>query len=198
MALTQNTVRNFKDVATSNGTKTTHSIQLQGADGKIIGMIQNWQPSRTRGTRRVFELNANTSGQGVDIVPGVVESDSLSVTRIALWTADLFASFSAEKFADAKDWLQQSSPFEVKEIWASPANGNGVAADYAGSMVAGQNGTDAKNDPIKEGATRSGGPSVIVYFGCWFTEITPDSYTADGDKVVSETATIEVLGRSYS
>jgi hypothetical protein len=200
MALTQNTVRNFKDVQTSAGTKTSHSVSVLNADGsKVIGMIQSWQPTRSRAVQRIFEVNMNTSGQAVDLVPGVVEDDTLSVTRMALWTADLFNAFSSS-FTEATDWLQQKSPVQMQEVWTEPES-NGIASDYTGSLKTAETGESAYADISEAAASGSragGGPKIITYFGCWFSEITPEAYVSNGDKAVSENATIYVLGRSYS
>jgi len=64
-ALTQNTVRNFKDVQTSGGTKTTHSMQiLSPTKGSVIGMIQSWQLQEAKNKfSRVVENAVNEGPQ---------------------------------------------------------------------------------------------------------------------------------------
>ena len=133
----QYTHQNFAGIATSSGTKTSHSITILNGDNKTIGMIHSWQASRNRTVTRIHELNANTAGQAVDLVPGVVGTDQITISRYALWKSDLFYAIGESKDGSkvfggtpgsVKDMLQQRQPFEIREVWATPSN-NGIAKD---------------------------------------------------------------------
>jgi len=61
------------------------------ANGKIIGRINNWQPAGayTREATHIYEVNKETWGLPIDIVPGRATGFNVTFVRTEVWSQEL-------------------------------------------------------------------------------------------------------------
>lgn len=96
--------------------QTYHGVALM-VNGQIIGRIQNWQVSGVyqRTVTPVRELNYQTFGRVVDLVPGINEAYTATAQRVEVWNEEFEKACGyANVFTDL---LDQTFPFSVQEIW---------------------------------------------------------------------------------
>jgi len=98
-------------------TRTDHSITIR-VGSKIIGMIQDWNPSQARTITPSYEINAASPGVVYENIPGIATGLTISVTRI-----DLFKS--RMEHAWGKDFnitmlTDQHNPLSIMEWWDNP------------------------------------------------------------------------------
>jgi hypothetical protein len=99
--------------------RTSHAITIKTADGTTIGMIKQWNPAQTRKITPVYEINAVTSGDPVENLPGNVEGLTVRVQRYDLYTQRMEQAFGSSEI----NWLSdQDRPFTVQEHWRLPDN----------------------------------------------------------------------------
>lgn len=96
--------------------RTSHSLAIR-VNGKTIGLIQTLGYALTRTVTPIFELNPDTAGEPVDLVPGNVGTPELTVRRADLYTQKLEEVFGGVRLDMLSD---QSNPFEVVEVWKNP------------------------------------------------------------------------------
>jgi len=96
---------------------TQHVISIR-VNGTTIGYIQSWGLTHSRTLTPVYELNSATSGRRIEIVPGNVEGDSISVDRYDIYRKLMWKAFGFE--ADIVHLADHLRPFDVKEIWKTP------------------------------------------------------------------------------
>lgn len=96
-------------------TQTYHGFSLQ-IGGVTIGRITEWTPPQLdREVLPVYELNAKTFGQPVDLVPGVAKNFTLGFTRAEVWGEELEKAFGE---ADVYSLLtNQTRPFQIDEVF---------------------------------------------------------------------------------
>lgn len=98
--------------------KTSHGLQIV-VNGKVIGAITSWSPdAKTRGMTHIYELNYETSGHPVDIVPGNLGGFTIRVNRYDLWKdrfEEVFGGISVEEALGDQD-----RPFEVRQVMKRP------------------------------------------------------------------------------
>lgn len=96
--------------------RTSHSLAIR-VRGKTVGLVQAFGYSLGRTVTPIYELNPDTSGEVVDLVPGNITTPELTVTRV-----DLIRDTMEEVFGGVRlDMLSdQSNPFEVVEVWQYP------------------------------------------------------------------------------
>lgn len=101
---------------TSANTRTSHGLSII-ANGLAIGHIQSWRPSQQRTVTPIYELNAQTSGDPIDNVPGNVQGLTMQVTRYDIYTQLMETAFGTADLT----WLgNQMEPFHVIEKWVEP------------------------------------------------------------------------------
>lgn len=101
---------------TNLGIRTTHSLAIR-ARGKHIGLVQSFGYTLARGATHIYELNPDTSGEPVDIVPGNVTGLELSVARVDLMKDTMEQVFGGTDLSMLSD---QNNPFEIVEVWKYP------------------------------------------------------------------------------
>jgi len=107
--------------------RTSHAMTIR-ANGITVGVIQNWTVNMTRGVAHVYELNAATSGEPIETVPGNVGGLTININRYDLYTRRMEQAFGTPNFEMLGD---QQNPFEVRESWRFP-NGGVEARAYIG------------------------------------------------------------------
>ena len=107
--------------------RTSHAITIR-AGGITVGMIQSWNPGINRQITPAYELNAETSGQPVENIPGNVGGLTISVSRYDLYSSRMESVFGT---VDAEMLGDHSDPFQVVEAWRYPS-GQTEARIYTG------------------------------------------------------------------
>jgi len=95
-------------------TMTYHGCAIV-CNGNIVGRVQSWQVSgaKNREATHVYELNSNTWGKPVDLVPGKTTGYTIAMAHIEMWNAELELAFGYPAvFADLSD---QDRPFTLLE-----------------------------------------------------------------------------------
>lgn len=70
-------------------TKTYHGIQIL-FNGRVVGRITNWDVTPyTRDATLIYELDRDTAGMPVDIVPGKTTGRTITATRVELWKKEV-------------------------------------------------------------------------------------------------------------
>jgi hypothetical protein len=98
--------------------RTSHAITIR-ANGITVGLIQSWAPSQNRTITPIYEINAATSGEPIENVPGNVGGLTISVSRYDLYTKRMEQAFGTPDTAMLGD---HNNPFQVVELWRKPDN----------------------------------------------------------------------------
>ena len=98
--------------------RTSHAITIR-ANGITVGVVQSWAPAMNRGITGVYEINAATSGEPIEKVPGNVGGLTIGVSRYDLYTRRMEQSFGTPNSAMLGD---HNNPFNVVELWRFPDN----------------------------------------------------------------------------
>lgn len=99
--------------------ETTSTMTYHGGsivvNGAVIGRIQEWNSSGayTREANHVYELNGNTWGLPVDLVPGRATGFNVSWTRNEVWTQELEVTLGYGAVWEVL--TDQTYPFEANE-----------------------------------------------------------------------------------
>lgn len=96
--------------------KTSHAVSIR-INGKTIGRIQTWNPSQTRGVVGAYELNAATSGEVVENVPGNIGGLNIRVDRFELYKEPMMEIWGGVRWEMLTD---QTNPLSVNEKWRFP------------------------------------------------------------------------------
>lgn len=120
----------FRSNPPTTAVRTSHAMTIRSG-GITIGVIQSWGINMSRGVAHVYELNANTSGEPVEAVPGNVGGLTINVNRYDLYTRRMEQAFGGSAVTDFEMLGDQSNPFEVRESWRFP-NGTSEARVYVG------------------------------------------------------------------
>lgn len=103
--------------------RTSHAITITTVDGQTIGMIKEWQPALQRDVTPIYEINAATSGDPVENVPGNAKGMQIRVRRYDLYTKRMEEAFGSM----AIFWItDQDNPIQVREAWKFPDNSTEV------------------------------------------------------------------------
>ena len=96
-------------------TQTYHGFSIQ-VGGVTIGRITEWTPQALdRDATLIYELNAQTWGQPVDIVPGKANTFTVSFSRAEVWGEEIEKAFGED---DVYTLLtSQNTPFAVDEVF---------------------------------------------------------------------------------
>jgi hypothetical protein len=155
-------------------TATSHSITLRTDQGLKIARIQQWSPTMARTVEQIFEVQANNTGEPVEQVAQVQNSNRISVDRYEMYTSLIGEAFGVPTVGqttspeesgsvngnDLVSLVRQIKPFNVREIWRDPF----------------------------------GGIRAFVYAGVWFTDwgIT---ISATDDRIIKARATLQFTRR---
>ena len=91
--------------------RTSHGITIR-VNGITVGLIQAWNPGQNRGMTAIYELNAETSGNIKEHIPGNRGGQTISVNRYDLYTAKMEQAFGTLDFNLLSD---VNAPFDVNE-----------------------------------------------------------------------------------
>jgi hypothetical protein len=95
--------------------QTYHGITIT-VNGNIVGRIQNWSVNVFQRTiTHVRELNHNTFGRPIDIVPSINDGYTITANRVEVWGEELEKAVGYALAYD--DLINQTYPFAAKEMW---------------------------------------------------------------------------------
>lgn len=144
-------------------------IRTTGANAKVIGAINEWNPRINRTLTDLYEfgevsgINAGQAtgpGQPFEIAPGNVSGMQIDVRRWDLYTEQMESAFGTP--GAAMEMLGQLDAVAVREAWAS----NNLPTNY-----------------------------YRAYAGCWFQDV-GRTLDAKGDRTVNVSATIRFTKRT--
>lgn len=96
-------------------TQTYHGVTIT-VNGQIVGRISSWTVQvYTRTVTHVRELNANTFGRPIDIVPAINDGYTISAARTEVWGEELEKAVGYGQVFE--DLIDQTFPFSIKELW---------------------------------------------------------------------------------
>lgn len=99
-------------------TRMNHALTIRTGTGRTIGAINGWNPVETRTHEDIFENEVNSNGLPVDIIPQILSTRTIRVSRY-----DLYARIMEEAFGTRELVVLtvQAQPFKVREIWREPS-----------------------------------------------------------------------------
>ena len=96
-------------------TATYHGFSIQ-VGGVTVGRFTEWTPQNLdRDVTPVYELNAKTWGQPVDLVPGKANTFTVAFGRAEVWGEELEKAFGETDVYTLL--LNQNTPFAVDEVY---------------------------------------------------------------------------------
>ncbi len=97
-------------------TKTYHGLTIS-MDNEVIGRIQNWAPNAySRNAEHVYELNVQSFGRPVDVVPGIATGFQIGMGRVEIWAEELEVAIGYTPSGTIWDDLtDQTRPFTIDE-----------------------------------------------------------------------------------
>lgn len=117
-------------VVPNTRTRTTHGLTLRdGRTGRLFGAIHTFSPKQTRAVEEEFEINRDSRGIPVDLVPQNLTSRTLGLSRYDLYTRVMEELFGTTELHILTD---QRRPFRIRETWLAPAT---VAVLGAGPRI---------------------------------------------------------------
>jgi hypothetical protein len=96
-------------------TKTYHGLTIN-VNNRVVGRIKTWTPHPfTRAANHVYELNVDSFGRPVDLVPGVASDFNVAFARVELWNEELEIAlgYTGNVWSDLTD---QTRPFTIDEF----------------------------------------------------------------------------------
>ncbi|MCK5612105.1 hypothetical protein KAR91_60095 [Candidatus Pacearchaeota archaeon] len=142
----------------STRTAMSHAITIRSDRGHKIGRIQSWAPAMTRVVDTVFEVHKNNTGEPVERVAQIQNTNRISVERYELYTFHIGEAFGvptvgngdpassgSSNAIDMVSLVRQVKPFSVREIWRDPY-GAIRAYIYVGCLFSDWGITIASND----------------------------------------------------
>lgn len=130
-------------------TASSHSITLRTDQGIKIARIQSWSPSMARVVEQLFEVQANNTGEPIEQVPQIQNTNRISVDRYEMYTAHIGEAFGVPTIGsgglsvisarrgvggasaspeetgsinsnDLVSLVRQIRPFNIREVWRDP------------------------------------------------------------------------------
>ena len=146
------------------------SFQLFVSNGKgtpiLIGAIQSFNKASTRNMTRRLSLSSTIPGQTVEIIPGALQSLSLTIKRAMLNSSTMM---NALGFGQMEDLIRANTPLTIKEvryIRAIPTAGTALTA--------------------------STGTTYTVTYNSCYVKTMPMDVSVEGDWLVIQNCEIEV------
>jgi len=96
--------------------RTTRGMKIV-VGGRTVGLIKSFNVNQDMTVAREFEINADSDGNAVELVPGNLDAHSATINR-----SDLYSQWLEEAFgmADPSMLSNQAEPFEIHEIYKKP------------------------------------------------------------------------------
>jgi hypothetical protein len=154
-----------------------------------IGVIATFDPSEARTIEPIRGIGFGD--QIAELVPGVTDPMTISVTRTALYLANIFQVFGYKSGMDgiARSLKHHRWPFDIRQELVFSGLAANMATSVDPSIVAPIiTGTDEKNGSGLESYDQYA--IVTFYEACWISDYSV-SYAAD-TAMVQETVTINV------
>jgi len=117
----------------STQTAMSHAITIRTDRGIKIGRIQSWAPAMTRTIDTIYEVQANNTGEPLERVAQIQNTNRISVERYELYTFHIGEAFGvpttgggspdvtgSSDAIDLVSLVRQVKPFSVREIWRDP------------------------------------------------------------------------------
>lgn len=83
----------------------------------ILGRVQSFNPSQNKALEKIFEINTASGGEAVEIVPGGIPTDEISLDRIDIYPVPFLNAFGG---LEANNLRSQNHPFTITEIIFDP------------------------------------------------------------------------------
>jgi len=164
---------NIKPGATRTQLVTSYEMYVTNSDGvrSKVGAIQSLNPSEAKDVTPSFEIGTTLGGrvgEPYELVPGLVRSKSLNITRLRLYTKNMIQAFGGP--VGAETLYEQDTPFDIEENVTVPAfNADGTPNP------------DASKASIK---------TIKIYKDCLISNLGSTRSIAGGDIRETETATV--------
>lgn len=161
--------------------RNDHAVSIR-ANGKIIGLIQDFSPQQARTVAHSYEINSAAPGVVYENIPGVATGLTIGITRI-----DLFSTKMEEAWGPGYDLTMltnQHNPLTIMEWWENPIESPIYKDVYA---------EQASLSPVYKKVDTD--LEVWVYEGCWFTSL-GRQLSANGDRIVRVNASL-IYKRKY-
>jgi len=149
-----------------------------------LGVIATFDPSEARTIEPVRGIGFGD--QVAELVPGVTDPMTISVTRTALYLSNIYQIFGYKSGVDgpARSLKHHRWPFDITQEVIFSALAKGVHADDGTTEAVVTQGSDAEKDIYAEEAI------LTFYEACWISDYSI-SYASDA-ALVQETVTINV------
>lgn len=98
--------------------RTSHAVTIR-ANGLTVGLLQTFSPSQNRQITPIYEINAATSGEPLENVPGNLGGLTIGVSRYDLYTKRMEEAFGTPNSAMLSD---HNNPFQALELYLWPDN----------------------------------------------------------------------------
>lgn len=186
--------------------RLSHALTIR-ARGRTIGAVHQWAPAQGRDIDTEYEVEPNSVGLPVDVIPQVMGRREIRIARYDTYPEIMEEVFGTSELEVLTD---QYRPFTLREVWRGPARG---AVAQIGNAIAGAVGAfdAARGNAVAAAAASSinnpflglidgiTGPlladmRIYTYTGCWFTDLGRQMDTK-GDRVVSVEATLVFTDR---
>lgn len=93
--------------------RTAHALTIKAA-GKVVGLINGWNPSQGRTITPIFEVGEDDSGNPQECMPGNITGLTVGINRYDIYTQRMEEAFGTP---DLVMLTRQSEPFDVMEKW---------------------------------------------------------------------------------
>lgn len=152
--------------------RSSHALTIR-ANGISIGLINGWNPGISRTITPVYQIgtrvNGVNTGEPVEKLPGNVTGQTIAVQRYDIY------------------------PEKMEEVFGVFDGGGRNSL----SMLSQQDRPFEVREQWTIPDDQGGGTEIIVYTGCWFSNI-GKNYRSDGDRIVNVNATLEYVTRIIS
>lgn len=98
--------------------RTSHSLSIK-VGSTTVGLINGWNPRQSRATTPIYEVDISDSGNPVEVMPGNVTGQTISIARYDTYPIRMEQAFGTP---DIIMLSRQSEPFVVHEVWEIPAS----------------------------------------------------------------------------
>jgi hypothetical protein len=164
-----------------------YAVDSLGAFNQI-GVVATFDPSEARTIEPIRGIGFGD--KIAELVPGVTDPMTISVTRTALYLSNIYQVFGFKSGIDGvvRSLRHHRWPFDIQQeiVFSVLAEGNATDAN-ADSVADAQGKADKGLDfPVNEGTQAI----ITIYEGCWMSDYSV-SYAAD-TAIVQETVTINV------
>jgi len=158
-------------------------------DLQQIGVVATFDPSEARTIEAIRGIGFGD--HIAELVPGVTDPMTISVTRSALYTSNIYQVFGYKAGVDGivRSLRHHRWPFDIHQevVFSKLATQGNFSTDYITSGVLGSS-QNAKDDVDEDGADLQA--LMTIYEACWISDYNI-SYASD-TALVQESVTINV------